>query len=100
MVILHLGSFPPTSAKECGKCFVDLPPLPEYLTMIGPWVYSIEGGGIKTIVIYEVTDQAKMTEALIFATDRLVPFFDVPGYTYDVRAVNEIEEALKMIGLE
>ncbi len=99
MVILHLASFPPGSAKECGKCFVDLPSLPEYLTMIGPYFYSIEGGGIKGIAIYE-TDQARMAEALVCIYDRVVPFFNVPDYTYDVRAANEIGEALKMVGLE
>jgi len=99
MVIIHLASFPPGSAKECGKCFADLAPLPEYLTMIGPYVYSTEGGGIKGITIYE-TDQARMAEALTCIYDRAVPFFGVPGYTYDVRAVTEVGEALKMVGLE
>jgi len=99
MVIINTTSFPPESAKEVGKRFMALPPLPDYLTMIGPYVYSIQGGGIQGLVIYE-TDQAKMAEALICIYDREVPLFGVPGYTYDVRAVSELGEALKMVGLE
>lgn len=98
MVILSLASFPPESGKEAGKRFVELPPLPEYLTMRGPYIHSVQGGGIHVITIYEV-DQAMMAKALVFIFDRHVSFFDVPGYTYDVKPGLEVQEGLKMVGL-
>ena len=100
MVILSFASFPPNSAKEIGKLFLKLSPLPDYITTTGPFLYGTIEGGIKALTLYELVDQSKMSEALIRITDRLIPSFDVPGYTYDVRTANEAAEALKMVGLE
>ena len=98
MVIITENMFPAGSAKEVGKAFLGLPPLPEYITLKGPYIHSDAGKGIRSIVIYEC-DNDKLADALLVVGDRLANYFDVPGYTYSVNVWNEAQEALKMIGL-
>ena len=40
MVIIGIASYPPESAKEMGKHFRELSPLPAYMTQKGPYVIS------------------------------------------------------------
>ena len=90
--------FPAGSAKDLGKAFLVLPPLPEYITMKGTYIHSDTERGIRTITIYEC-DNDKLADALQVVGDRLTYYFDVPGYTYSADVWNEAQEALKMIGL-
>ncbi|UCE56564.1 MAG: hypothetical protein JSV31_14290 [Desulfobacterales bacterium] len=98
MVIITENMFPPGSAKDIGKTFLELPPLPEYITMKGPYIHSDTKRGIRSILIYEC-DNSKLADALQVVGDRVTNYFDVPGYTYSVNAWYEAQEALKMIGL-
>ncbi len=98
MVILAVLSFPPESAKEIGKRFLELPPVPDYLTMRGPFIQGVKGDGIQTTVVYEF-DRAKMADAMEAVSNRYVPYYGVPGFTYTINVCLEAQEALKMIGL-
>ena len=51
MVIITENFFPPSSAKQLGKAFLDLPPLPDYITMRGPYILSDTDKGIRSILI-------------------------------------------------
>ena len=99
MVIITENMFPAGSAKDVGKAFLGLPPLPEYITTKGPYIHSDTERGIRSILIYEC-DNDKLADALQVVGDRLANYFDVPGYTYSANVWNEAQEALKMIGLE
>lgn len=90
--------FPPGSAKDIGKVFLELPALPDYISMKGPYILSDSEKGIRSLLIYEC-DNSKLAEALQVVGDRLTKYFDVPGYKYSVNAWFEAQEALKMIGL-
>jgi hypothetical protein len=99
MVIITENLFPPSSAKDLGKAFLDLPPLPDYITMRGPYILSDTDKGIRSILIYEC-EKSKFADALQVVADRVTNYFEVvPGYTYSVNAWFEASEALKMIGL-
>jgi hypothetical protein len=98
MVVITKISFPPSSAKEIGKGFTELPALPDYITMIGPFISSSEGEGVQSIAIYEC-DNSKLAEAVEHVSNRMVPYFDVSGFKYSVNTWLEAGEALKMIGL-
>ena len=80
------------------QAFLGLPPLPEYITIKGPYIHSDTKRGIRSILIYEC-DNDKLADALQVVGDRLANYFDVPGYTYSANVWNEAQEALKMIGL-
>ncbi len=98
MVIIGIMSFPPEQSKEIGKRFLAFPPLPDYMTLKGPFITNEVGTGIKTITIYEF-DQSKAREAIEFVSNRYTTFYGIPGYTCSQNMWLEAVEALKMIGL-
>jgi hypothetical protein len=93
-----LISYPPEQVKEAVKRFRELPPVPSYMTIKGPFVIGELGQGIKTMTLYEY-DQSKTKETLEYVGSRLAKFFGVPGFTYSVHTWLEVNEALKMVGL-
>ena len=98
MVIIGKNLFPPESANEIGKRFLELPPLPDYMTMKGPYVHGMMEGGIQGIEVFEL-DKAKLAEGLEYVTNRYVTYFGIPGFRYAIAPYFEAQEALKMIGL-
>ncbi len=98
MVIISTLTYPPEQVKEVVKRFRELPPVPSYMNLKGPYVNGEVGVGIKTVSLYEY-DQSKTKEALEYVGSRLARFFGVPGVTYSVHTWLEVNEALKMVGL-
>ena len=98
MVIIGMNSFPPESANEIGKRFLELPPVPDYMTLKGPYVHSMMVGGIQGIEFFEL-DKAKLAEGVEYVTNRYVTYFGIPGFRCAIAPYFEIQEALKMIGL-
>jgi hypothetical protein len=98
MVIISLTSYPPESAKEMGKRFMELPPLADYINMKGPYINNDLREGIKGITIYEF-DESKYPETVKNLGERMATFFGVPGFTYSLQHWMEVQDALKLIGL-
>ena len=98
MVIVLNVSFPAESAKAVGECFLNVSPIPEYLTRRGPYLSSNNVDGVKSLSIFEV-DNAKLADGLLAVGEYVTAFFDVPGFAYRIAPYDEIEEGLKMIGL-
>jgi hypothetical protein len=98
MVIISFISFPPESSTEVGKRLMQLPPIPPFMTIKGPFLTSEVGTGIKAFTLFEF-DQTKTGEAMEYVTSRYVKYYGVPGFTYNVALWLEVKEALKMIGL-
>jgi hypothetical protein len=98
MIIISLTSYPPESAVEMGKRFMDIPVLPDFIKMKGPYISSIIEEGIKGITLYEF-DESKYGEAFKVLSDRTAKFFGVPGYTYSLTHWLEAQDALKLVGL-
>ena len=98
MVIIGKNLFPPESANEIGKRFLELPPLPDYMTMKGPYVHGMMEGGIQGIEVFEL-DKAKLAEGVEYVTNRYVTYFGIPGFRYAIAPYFEAQEALRMIGL-
>ena len=99
MIILSTVSFPPESAKEIGKRFMEVAPLPDYITRRGPYILPVTGQGVHSISIYEVDRPTRIAEAVEFLSNEQAKYFGVPGYTYSINVTLEVEEALKTIGL-
>jgi hypothetical protein len=98
MVIISLVSYPPEQSKEVTKRFGELPPVPSFMTLKGPYFSGEVGVGTKAIILYEY-DQTKTKEAMEYVGTRLAKYFGVPGFTYSVNIWLEVKEGLKMIGL-
>ena len=98
MVIIGKNSFPPESANEIGKRFLELPSLPDFMTLKGPYIRGMMEGGIQVIEVFEL-DKAKLAEGVESVTNRYVTYFGIPGFKYAIAPYFEAQEALKMIGL-
>ena len=98
MVIIGKNSFPPESANEIGKRFLELPSLPDYMTTKGPYIRGMMEGGIQGIEVFEL-DKAKLAEGIEYVTNRYVTYFGIPGFRYAIAPYFETQEALRMIGL-
>lgn len=98
MVIVTTAAFPAESGKEMGERFVQVKPLPEFITRRGPYLTSNNTDGITSLSIYEL-DNDKLSEGILAVTEYNATFYGVPGFTYEISASLEIEEGLKMVGL-
>jgi len=87
---------PAGKAKEMGKHFRELTPLPAYMTQKGP-MWSWNRWGIKSLTLFEF-DQSKIAEANEYVGRRYAKYFNVPGFTFTYRFWLETMEALNMIG--
>jgi hypothetical protein len=97
MVIITSMSFPPESATEVGKRFLETSPVPDFLTLKGPYIKGMKDG-IQAFELYEL-DTLKISEGLEYASNRCVTYFGIPNFKYDINVFFEAAEALKMIGL-
>ena len=99
MIILSTVSFPPESAKEIGKRFMEVGPLPDYITRRGPYILPLTGQGVQSMSIYEVDRLTKMAEAVELLSNEQAKYFGIPGFTYSIQVCLDVEEALKTVGL-
>ena len=98
MVIISEGYWPAESSKEIGKVFLEMQPLPEYITLKGPFIVSTAENGIRSVFLYEFED-ARTAEAFRAIQDWHAKFFDVPGYSQSQHLWLEAAECLNMIGM-
>jgi hypothetical protein len=98
MVIIAASSYPLESAKEVGKRLLEMPPVPSFMTLKGPFLDSEVGTGVKSINLFEF-DRTKTAEAMDYVLARMANYIGVPGFTYSVRVWLEAKEGLAMIGL-
>jgi hypothetical protein len=96
MVIIGDISFPPDATEKVGKNFLALAPVPDYMTLKGPYIRDVKENGIQAVEIYEF-DKSKMTEGIAFVTHRHTPSFDTPKYQYKIRVYFEAADVINMV---
>jgi hypothetical protein len=95
MIIINIFSYPIQSEEECIKCFMELPPFPDYITEKGLYTrFAIEG--IEGIHILEV-DDSKLSEAKTFIGKRIMAFSKVPSFKCSSQMYYTLEEGMKML---
>ena len=99
MIIMMTTLFPPESAKETGKRFMESSTLPDYITRRGPYILATKSDGIHGITVYEVDRSNKLAEAYEWISNDVTKYFGVPGFTYNIAVCLDVEEALKTVGL-
>jgi hypothetical protein len=97
MVIVGTIQFKPETANDIGKRFLELAPVPDYLTLIGPFIKARIGGTIG-LEIFEV-DDAKLALALDYVSNRYISFYGIPDFSSTTEVYYSAHEALKMVGL-
>jgi hypothetical protein len=97
MVTVSIVSYPPESAKEIGKRFFELTPLPDFINVVGPYTITELGEGIQAITIYKY-DKSKAGEANEAIANSHMVFYGVPGYTYSLKLASSAVTSAKMMG--
>jgi hypothetical protein len=97
MVIVGTIQFKPETANDIGKRFLELAPVPDYLTLIGPFVKA-RIDGTYGLEIFEV-DDAKLAHGLDYVSNRYISYYGIPDFNYTTEIFYSAQEALKMVGL-
>ena len=98
MVIVAQMSYPPESATEMAKRFLEAPQIPEFLNRNGPYVGANLADGISIVVVYEL-DNANLADGMSFIANYYTMFFGVPGFKYEIKPHFDVMEGLKMLGM-
>jgi len=97
MVIVGTIKFKPETAKDIGKRFLELPPVPGHMKLIGPYVKA-KMEGTHGLEIFEV-DESKLPLAMEYVSNRYISFYGIPDFNFTVEIHYSAQEALKMVGL-
>ena len=97
MVTVSIVSYPPESAKEIGKRYFELTPMPDFINVVGPYTITKLGEGIQAITIYKY-DRSKAGEANEAIANGHMVFYGVPGYTYCLELASSAATSAKMMG--
>ena len=98
MVIVTNVIYPPESAEDMAKRFLESPQAPNFMTRKRPYVSSDLKKGIIGLSIWEL-NKTKIAEGNEFLGNYMAIFFGVPGFKYEIKPFFEVQEALKMIGM-
>lgn len=100
MVIVTTVSFGKGNMYETGRRMESFPPVPDFLTMMGPYIKNVKfGGGIQTIHLFEF-DESRLDEARNFINERMRIYSEIADMTYSVDLWLDLEDVLSMTGLE
>ena len=97
MVIVGSIKFTSETASDIGRRFLELPPVPDYMKIIGPFVKA-KIDGTHGLEIFEV-DEARLALALDYVSNRYIAYYGIPGFSFTTEVYFSAQEALKMVGL-
>lgn len=98
MITVSIISYPPESAKEMGKRFIELPPIPDFINVVGPYSITELREGIQIITIYKYGKE-RAGEANDVIANAHMAFYGIPGYTYSLKLAAGAATSMKMIGM-
>ena len=103
MVLIMVTSwYPPTKATEVAKKYIEVMqkiPQESFEKPLVPVGVSSGKDGIEVISIGDVR-KGKYEEALNLTNRRMVMFFGIEGYRYEIKTLLTLEEAMPLIGLK
>ena len=95
MVIKCIFSIPLKSIRDYARQVTELPPLPEYITIRGPYIHDAVGVGNQTITLYEF-EESKSAEAWKSIFKQLDAFHSVPGFSFAAEILSKDKRARKV----
>jgi len=101
MVIIVESSYSTENVSQLARRYVELleeKPVPDYLSMRGPYVGAQAGSGFQSLTLFEV-DNDDLAKGLLFLSEFMASLTGIPGYTYHIRPWYDIDEALRSIGM-
>ena len=98
MITIGIAKWPTERGNEVGKRSLGMKPTPDYIKMIGPYMYPDGNEGITSITIFQY-DKARAGEASEAIANGYMVFFGVPGFRYSLRLASGATATMKMMGL-
>jgi len=98
MVTIGMARWTPESAQEMGKRSAEMQPMPDFIKMIGPYMYADGNEGLKSITIFKY-EKSKAGEASEAIANGFMVFYGVPGYRYSIQLASGSAAVMKMMGL-
>jgi hypothetical protein len=95
MVIKCIFSIPLKSIKDYARQVMELPPLPEYISIRGPYINDDVGAGNQTITLYEF-EESKSAEAWKSIFKQLDAFHAVAGFTFAAEILSKDKRVRKV----
>lgn len=100
MIIVTTISFSEENVCETNRHSKELPPVPAYMNMMGPYITSVKlGGDIQVVNLFEF-DESRLDEARKFISARMRSYHRLINMTYSVDLWFNAEDALKMVDME
>ena len=95
MIIISDSLYPLESSDEIVKRISEMPPLPDFISLKGPYARFISKSRIKSISIYEFGD-LEFPKAFEYIANRISSFSGVNGFTYNIRIWYEEQELFNL----
>ena len=95
MVIKCIFSIPPKSIKDYARQVMELPLLPEYITIRGPYTNDAVEVGNETITLYEF-DDSRYAEAWKIIFKQLDAFHGITGFTFTAELLSKNKKVKKV----
>ena len=96
MIIKCIFSIPVKSIRDYARQVMELPPLPGYIRIRGPYINDAVGAGNQTITLYEF-DEARSAEAWKSIFKQLDAFHAVPGFTFAAEILSKDKRVRKAL---
>lgn len=99
MITIGISRWPAESGHEVGKRSLEMKTPPDFVQVIGPYMYPDEDEGITAITIFKY-DKSKAGEASEAIANVYIVFYGVPGFRYATKLASGASATMKMMGLE
>ena len=99
MITVGISRWPTESGHEMGKRSLEMESPPDFVQVIGPYLYPDDDEGITAITIFKY-DKSKAGEAAEAIAKVYLVFFGVPGFRYSTKLASGASATMKMMGLE
>jgi len=96
MIMFGLMKFTADCAQAVAENYIRMPPPPDFIKIIGPYIRSSIEGGISTISIYEF-DDARSDEAIEYLQKRYATFAAIDGASATTEEWLGVETVLQLL---
>jgi len=96
MIVIGTILFPETAANEVAKCYQNLPPMPDFISIDNTYVYNKSGEDFRAFAIFNF-DEAHLEEANKYFKARYEAFEGVEGLTSKHEEWLNVQDALSLI---
>lgn len=96
MIVIGTISFDESLANDVAQCYGNLPPVPDFITIKGTYVYTNEGEDIRAFAIFSF-DESRIDDASEYLKIRYKAFSSVKGLTSKVEEWLDVQDALKVV---